>query len=88
MDITQLAELINRYGFPIIAAGWMLRMVKFVWDFVINEINPVLVDANKELISLIDKIRLVDADCLRITAKLNTVLQMRENISNSTEDKK
>jgi len=79
MDITQISELIGKYGFPLIAATWMLKMVKFVWDFVINEINPVLVDANKELISLIDKIRLVDADCLRITAKLNTVLQMREN---------
>jgi len=78
MDITQIADIINRYGFPIIAAGYMLKMVKYVWDFTINEINPVLVDANKELISLIDKIRLCDADMLRITAKLNTVLQMRE----------
>lgn len=79
MDITQIADIINRYGFPIIAAGYMLKMVKYVWDFTINEINPVLVDANKELISLIDRVRLVDADMLRITAKLNTVLQMRES---------
>lgn len=86
MDITQIADIINRYGFPIIAAGYMLKMVKYVWDFTINEINPVLVDANKELISLIDRIRLVDADMLRITAKLNTVLQMRE--TGNKEDKK
>lgn len=82
MDITQLSEIISKYGFPIVSSMYMLKMVKFVWDFVINEINPVLVDANKELISLIDKIRLVDADCLRITAKLNTVLQMREQKNN------
>ena len=86
MDITQLSELINKFGFPIIAAGYMLKMVHYVWTFTIDEINPVLVDANKELISLIDRVRLVDADCLRITAKLNTVLQMREN--SIIEDKK
>jgi hypothetical protein len=28
---------------------------------------------------LIDRIRLLDNDLLRLTAKLNTVLQMREN---------
>jgi hypothetical protein len=78
MDITQIADIINRYGFPIVSSMFMLKMVFHVWTFTINEINPVLVDANKELISLIDKIRLCDLDCCRITAKLNTVLQMRE----------
>lgn len=79
MDITQLAELINKYGFPIIAAGYMLRMVKYVWTFTIEEINPVLAEASKELISLIDRVRICDNDCLRLTAKLNTVLQIRDN---------
>lgn len=79
MDITQISELISKYGFPIVSSFYMIKMVKYVWDFTINEINPVLVEANKELISLIDKIRLCDADMLRITAKLNTVLQMRES---------
>ena len=56
----------------------MLKMVKYVWSFTIDEINPVLGEANKELIALIDRIRLLDNDLLRLTAKLNTVLQMRE----------
>ena len=79
MDITQIAELINKYGFPIIAAGYMLRMVKYVWTFTIEKINPVLGEASMELITLIDRIRLLDNDLLRLTAKLNTVLQIREN---------
>ena len=53
-------------------------MVKYVWSFTIDEINPVLGEASKELIALIDRIRLLDNDLLRLTAKLNTVLQMRE----------
>jgi hypothetical protein len=79
MDITQLSELISKYGFPIVSSFFMLKMVKHVWDFTINEINPVLGEASKELITLIDRIRLLDNDLLRLTAKLNTVLQMREN---------
>lgn len=86
MNITEIADLINRYGFPIVAAGYMLRMVKYVWSFTIDEINPVLGEASKELITLIDRIRLLDNDLLRLTAKLNTVLQMRENAQK--EDKK
>ena len=74
----EIGDLISKYGFPIVAAGYMLRMVKYVWSFTIDEINPVLGEASKELIALIDRIRLLDNDLLRLTAKLNTVLQMRE----------
>jgi hypothetical protein len=74
----EIGDLISKYGFPIVAAGYMLKMVKYVWSHTIDEINPVLGEASKELIALIDRIRLLDNDLLRLTAKLNTVLQMRE----------
>ena len=74
----EIGDLISKYGFPIVAAGYMLKMVKYVWSYTIDEINPVLGEASKELIALIDRIRLLDNDLLRLTAKLNKVLQMRE----------
>ena len=76
--MVEIGDLISKYGFPIVAAGYMLKMVKYVWSYTIDEINPVLGEASKELIALIDRIRLLDNDLLRLTAKLNTVLQMRE----------
>ena len=87
MDINEIGNLINQYGFPIIAAGYMLKMVRYVWTFTIEEINPVLGEASKELISLIDRVRICDNDCLRLTAKLNTVLQMRENARKQEDTK-
>ena len=81
----EIGDLISKYGFPIVAAGYMLRMVKYVWSFTIDEINPVLGEASKELVTLIDRIRLLDNDLLRLTAKLNTVLQMRENAQKQQE---
>lgn len=88
MDITQISELISKYGFPIVSSFYMLKMVKYVWTFTIEEINPVLGEASKELITLIDRIRLLDNDLLRLTAKLNTVLQMRENAQKQKDTEK
>lgn len=87
MDITEIGELISKYGFPVVSSGYMLKMVKYVWSFTIEEINPVLGEANKELIALIDRVRLLDADLLRLTAKLNTVLQLRERESSNVKTK-
>lgn len=84
----EIGDLISKYGFPIVAAGYMLRMVKYVWSFTIDEINPVLGEASKELIGLIDRIRLLDNDLLRLTAKLNTVLQIREQKEKESEESK
>ena len=75
MDVV---ELINKYGFPIVAAGGMGYFIYYVWTWVTTEIKPVLSESNTVLIALIDRIRLLDNDLLRLTAKLNTVLQMRE----------
>jgi hypothetical protein len=76
MDIV---EAINKYGFPIVAAGGMGYMVFFVWKWVTEEIKPVLGDSNKVLIDLIDRIRMLDNDLLRLNAKVNTFLSLRDN---------
>ena len=74
MDIV---GLINKYGFPIVAAGGMGYFVYYVWGWVTTEIKPVLSDANKVLIDLIDRIRMLDNDLIRLNQKVNTVLHLR-----------
>ena len=75
MDIV---GLINKYGFPIVAAGGMGYFVYYVWGWVTTEIKPVLSDANKVLIDLIDRIRMLDNDLIRLNQKINIVLMLRE----------
>ena len=41
------------------------------------EIKPILSDANTVLIALIDRIRMLDNDLIRLNQKLNIVLQLR-----------
>jgi hypothetical protein len=37
-----IAELINKYGFPIVAAGGMGYFIYYVWTWVTTEIKPVI----------------------------------------------
>ena len=73
-----LAELINKYGFPIVAAGGMGYMIYYVWTWATKEIKPVLSEANTVLIALIDRIRMLDNDLIRLNQKVNIVLQLRK----------
>jgi len=75
MDI---ANAISEYGFPIIAAMGLGYFVFYVWKWVTTEIDPVLGDASKTLIGLIDRIRMLDNDMIRLTQKLNMVLEFKE----------
>ena len=72
-----LAELINKYGFPIVAAAGLGYFVYFVWQWTTTEIKPVLGEANGVLIALIDRIRMLDNDLIRLNQKINIVLQLR-----------
>jgi hypothetical protein len=81
MDL--LIEMINKYGFPIVAAGGTGYMIFYVWQWATKEIKPVLSEANATLIALIDRIRMLDNDLIRLNQKVNTVLHLRGKIIES-----
>lgn len=74
MDI---AELVNKYGFPIVMAVGMGYIIHYVWGWATKEVKPVISDANTVLIALIDRIRMLDNDLIRLNQKVNTVLHLR-----------
>ena len=76
-----LVEAINQYGFPIIAAMGLGYFVYYIWQWVTQEIKPVLGEANTTLIALIDRIRMLDNDLIRLNTKLKMIeeLQNKEN---------
>jgi hypothetical protein len=77
MDPTSVTNAINQYGFPIIAACGIGYIVYYVYQWATTEIKPVLSDANTVLIALIDRIRMLDNDLIRLNQKLNVVLLLR-----------
>jgi hypothetical protein len=73
----EIADLVNKYGFPIIMAVGMGFIIHYVWKWATTEIKPVITDANAVLIALIDRIRMLDNDLIRLNQKVNTVLHLR-----------
>ena len=74
MDVV---ELVNKYGFPVVMAVGMGFIIKYVWEWATKEVKPVISDANTVLIALIDRIRMLDNDLIRLNQKVNTVLHLR-----------
>jgi hypothetical protein len=73
-----IADLIGKYGFPIVAAGGLGYFVFYIWKWVTEEIDPVISESNKVLIELIDRIRMLDNDLIRLNQKVNVILSLRE----------
>lgn len=89
MNADQIAELISKYGFPIVAAVGMGYFIFFIYKHVTNQISPAIKEANTVLIALIDRIRMLDNDLIRLQQKVNVILQVKEehqHHENKTKD--
>ena len=70
--------MVSQYGFPIIAAGAMGYFIYFIWKWVTEEVDPVIGESHMTLIALIDRVRMLDNDLIRLNAKLDMILQEQE----------
>jgi hypothetical protein len=78
-------DAIGKYGFPIIAACGLGYFVYYIWKWVTTEIKPVIEETTGKLISLIDKVRMLDNDMIRLTMKINLITE--EKTQNNTRGK-
>ena len=76
MDIV---EILNQYGFATLAAIAMGYFIYFIYNYVTTQIIEKLDNTMKVLIALIDRVRMLDNDIIRLRSKLNTVLEIKEN---------
>ena len=74
-----LVEILNQYGFATLAAVGMGWFIYFIYVYITREIKRKLSEMNGVLIGLIDRIRMLDNDLIRLRSKLNTILTLREN---------
>ncbi len=73
-----IGAAVSEYGFPIVSAVGLLYMIYYIWNFITNNIKAKLAEANVTLIALIDRIRMLDNDIIRLQQKLDTAIEMRE----------
>ena len=74
-----ISQAISDYGFPIVATIGLLYMIYFIWGFITNNIKKKLSETSVTLIALIDRIRVLDNDIIRLQQKLDTVIQLKNN---------
>ena len=72
-------EILNQYGFGTLAASAMGYFIYFIYKFTTDNIKAKLGQANTALIGLLDRMRMLDNDLIRLRSKLNTVLELQEN---------
>lgn len=87
MNPETIAELIKQYGFPIVASVGMGYFVYFIYKFVTDKLMPLIGETNVILIALIDRIRMLDNDLIRLQQKVNVVLQIKEDHSHDIKNK-
>ena len=73
----EIVNAVKDFGFPIVAAVGMLYMIDFVWKTITEELEAKLGDAHVTLIRLIDRIRMLDNDIIRLQQKLDTAIEMK-----------
>ena len=78
MDSINPVILIAEYGFTTVAIVGLAYFVYFVWQFVNKELDPKIEEMHMSLIKLIDQIRMLDQDMIRLQEKIKVVLEYRE----------
>ena len=76
---SSIVDAIGTYGFPIMAAIGLGYFIYYIWVWVTQEVNPVIEESHMTLIDLIDKVRMLDNDLIRLNVKLDMLLQQKEN---------
>jgi len=83
MEGVDLATTIKDLGFPIVAALGMGYFIYFIWKWVTETIDPIIGETMGTLIKLVDRIRMLDNDMIRMNMKLSMVLEHKHLIDNN-----
>lgn len=76
-----LATTIKDLGFPIVAALGMGYFIFFIWRWVTETIDPIIGETMGTLIKLVDRVRMLDNDMIRLNSKLSMVLEHRASLN-------
>ena len=72
MDATTFTTIVQDYGFPTVAVFFLAYFIWFLWKYITTEITPKLSSTSKTLIALIDRVRMLDNDLIRLRTKVRT----------------
>ena len=74
-----VAQLVSEYGFPIVMMVGLGYFVYYIWWFVGEKLEPEIEKQHFALIKVIDQVRMLDQDLIRLQQKVDVVLEYKEN---------
>tara|TARA_Y100000004_G_scaffold32431_1_gene34041 strand:- start:2038 stop:2322 length:285 start_codon:yes stop_codon:yes gene_type:complete len=86
MNIDQIVLIINELGYPILMTLGMGYFIWYVWQYVTKKLKPTISASHKMLINLLDQIRMLDNDLIRLQQKVNTVIEYRKQQENNEKN--
>ena len=82
MEVVQsdftLVTILSEFGFAIVAVVGLAYFIYYIWNFISDEIDPKIEEMHLQLIRVIDQVRMLDQDLIRLQEKVNVVLEYRE----------
>ena len=72
-----IIDMVNQYGVPTVVAVGMAYFIFYIWKFVTHKILPSLVKASGTLVRLIDRVRMLDNDMIRLDQKIHTIIEIQ-----------
>lgn len=81
MQVMEIVQIVQDFGFPVIAALGMLYMIYYVWKRITSDVEDKLEETSVVLIGLIDRIRMLDNDIIRLQQKLDTAIEVKRRVN-------
>ena len=78
MGTSTIIDMINQYGVPTVVAVGMAYFIYYVWKFLTHNILPSLGKASTTLVGLIDRVRMLDNDMIRLDQKIHTIIEIQD----------
>ena len=76
-----LTNTIKDLGVAVVAALGMGYFIYFIWKWVTETIDPVIGQTMGTLIKLVDRVRMLDNDMIRMNMKLSMVLENESKLN-------
>jgi|TARA_R110000822_G_scaffold26285_2_gene79197 hypothetical protein len=77
-EVDEIIKAVQDYGITTVMAVGMGYFIFFIWQYVTQQILPSLEKTTITTIALIDRIRMLDNDMIRMDQKINTILELRD----------
>ena len=86
-EVEEIIKAVQDYGITTVMAVGMGYFIFFIWQYVTQQILPSLEKTTITTIALIDRIRMLDNDMIRMDQKINTILELRDIEKEKKDDR-